>query len=65
MNDVQVGITSFLDSYHSYQPIDNCINEGDVFTRVSAYADWIKENMALGQLDNEDTNKTPIFWWPF
>ena len=61
MNDVQVGITSFI---ATNQTIDYC-DADDVFTRVSGYADWIKQNMALDPNDNEETNKPPIFWWPF
>ena len=58
MNDVQVGITSFG---VPNQPTDTCIDDDNVFTRVSAYADWIKQNMALDLAhDNEDPNKPHI-----
>ena len=63
MSDVLVGIASF--GGNKNQPIDNCIGDENVFIRVSAFSDWIKQNMALGPHDNEETNKPAIFWWPF
>ena len=62
MNDVHVGITSFG---ATKEKIENCEKDDThIFIRVSAYADWIKQNMALGPA-HENEDKPLIFWWPY